>query len=93
MQELIEEFSDYLRLSYNFHNADPVIPLEQELSLVRSYLFIEKQRFEDRLRVEWEIDPELNFLLPPFSIQPIVENAIKHGMMLSGITIRLRIEK
>lgn len=93
MQELLEEFSNYLRLSFDFHNAEPVVSLDDELALVRSYLYIEKQRFGDRLQVEWNLDPDLDFCLPPLSIQPLVENAVKHGLMkrTSGGTIWIQI--
>ncbi|WP_238456099.1 ATP-binding protein [Lederbergia galactosidilytica] len=81
MQQLLNEFSNYLRLSFDFHNAEPVIPLEEELSLVRSYLYIEKTRFGNRLATEWNLDTNTNVLLPPLSIQPLVENAVKHGVL------------
>lgn len=94
MQALLEEFSNYLRLSIDFHNSEPVISLHDELALVRSYLYIEKQRFGDRLQVEWDMDPDLDFCLPPLSIQPLVENAIKHGLMqrTSGGTLWIHIK-
>ncbi|WP_042141904.1 ATP-binding protein [Paucisalibacillus sp. EB02] len=81
MQQLLVEFSNYLRLSFDFHNAEPVIPLEHELSLVRSYLYIEKTRFGNRLEIEWKIETDATVLLPPLSIQPLVENAVKHGIL------------
>ena len=58
-----------------------VIPFEEELNLVRDYLEIEKARFEERLNVEWSIDPtSKNFEVPPLMIQTLVENGIKHGI-------------
>ncbi|WP_040225123.1 ATP-binding protein [Bhargavaea cecembensis] len=94
MQELLEEFSNYLRLSFDFHNAEPLVPVEQELSLVRSYLYIEKARFQDRLAVEWDIDERPDILVPPLSIQPLVENAVGHGILKvpqgGKIIIRIR---
>ena len=58
-----------------------LIPLEKEIELVRTYLDIEKIRFEDRVRVKMEIDPaSLQCRIPPLSIQTIAENAIKHGL-------------
>lgn len=94
MQELLEAFSHYLRLSFDFHNTKPVIPLEQELALVRSYLYIEKQRFGERLNVEWDVNSTLKFSLPPLTIQPLVENAVQHGVTqrIGGGTIQIRIE-
>ncbi|MNI26275.1 Sensor histidine kinase YpdA [compost metagenome] len=81
MQTLLDEFSNYLRLSFDFKNASPLVPLEHELSLVRSYVYIEKERFGSRLTVEWNIESGIDILIPPLSIQPLVENAIKHGLL------------
>lgn len=95
MQELLEEFSHYLRLSFDFHNADPVVPLHQELSFVRSYLYIEKVRFGNRLSIQWEIDKDLEVFLPPLSVQPLVENAVKHGVLKKekGGTVSIHIKR
>lgn len=95
MQALLEEFSNYLRFSIDFENADPVVSLEHELNLVRSYLYIEKVRFGERLNVQWEIEYDNDFDLPPLSIQPLVENAVRHGIMqrINGGTVCIRIEQ
>jgi two-component system sensor histidine kinase LytS len=58
-----------------------LIPLEEELAVVNAYLDIESLRFGDRLKVEQTIDPGLSHVLVlPFSFQPLVENAIQHGL-------------
>ncbi|MCH1624136.1 ATP-binding protein [Ferdinandcohnia quinoae] len=95
MQLLLEEFSDYLRLSFDFKNSEPVVSLEHELSLVRSYLYIEGERFGDRLKIEWEIDDNIDLTIPPLSIQPLVENAVKHGILkrASGGNICIQIKE
>lgn len=55
--------------------------MEEELAIVRAYLDIESLRLGDRLKVEETIDPRLlKALMPPFSFQPLVENAIHHGL-------------
>lgn len=94
MLELIEHFGHFLREKFKLQNVGDTVPLNDELTLVRSYLFIERTRFEDRLQVEWEVDSGLESLrLPPYSIQPLVENAIHHGLTRrwegGKITIRL----
>lgn len=58
-----------------------MVTVEQELDVVRSYLNLEKIRFEERLNVQWEIDDSLlTREIPPFSIQMMAENAVKHGI-------------
>jgi len=93
MQKLLNAFSDVLRSKFDFKNVDDFVPVESELSLVRSYLYIQKERFGDRLEVVWEVDEDLQFMIPALSLQPLVENAITHGIMKqesSGkITIRI----
>jgi LytS/YehU family sensor histidine kinase len=57
------------------------VPLFQELEIVENYLAIEQVRFADRLRLELSVDPNaLDGLIPCFLLQPIVENAIRHGI-------------
>jgi two-component system LytT family sensor kinase len=57
------------------------VPLHTELDVLSSYLDIEQARFEDRLKVAWRVQPEArNALVPPLVLQPLVENAIRHGL-------------
>ncbi|HEY4554990.1 MAG TPA: histidine kinase, partial [Lysobacter sp.] len=57
------------------------IPLEEELALARRYLEIESLRFGDRLRVDWQLPREIpRVMVPALSIQPLVENAVRHGV-------------
>lgn len=92
-RDLLEAFSQYLRASFDFHNLERLIPLERELEHVRSYLFIEKERFENRLEVIWDLNGKQDLLLPPLSVQPLVENAVRHGIMrrIKGGTIWIRV--
>ncbi|WP_342539113.1 ATP-binding protein [Sporosarcina sp. FSL K6-1540] len=93
MVELLDKFGDYLHASFASHNLNPVIQLENELELVRSYLFIEQERFGERLNVEWEVEKIPAIGIPPLSIQTIVENAIQHGVLKrpEGGTVRIQV--
>lgn len=77
--DLVQNFSMYLRGNFvELDNAAP-IPLSQELEHVRHYANIEQVRFPD-MQIEYDLRSE-EFLLPALSVQPLVENAIKHGLM------------
>jgi two-component system, LytTR family, sensor kinase len=70
----------FLRASFD-QPEQAFVPLEEELGVVRAYLDIETLRLGNRLRLENTIQPGLsNALVPPFSLQPIVENAVQHGL-------------
>lgn len=78
--ETLEHLNTVLRLVLK-RNTPSKIPLAQELELLESYLAIEQVRFADRLRVDINLDPNaLDGLVPCFLLQPIVENAIRHGI-------------
>ncbi|MFC5591732.1 ATP-binding protein [Sporosarcina soli] len=86
MVNLLSEFGNYLHSSFKEDNLNRVIPLEEELELVKSYLYIESERFGDRLQVKWEIDENIIVEVPPLSIQTLVENAVLHGVLKKGST-------
>jgi len=76
----VTELSNILRSSMQSEKLETV-PLEKELSIVKDYLALENMRFEDRLRIEYEIDEDtLCMPVPPMMLQTLVENAIKHGI-------------
>lgn len=79
-RDLLARLSQYLRGSFDFKNRDKLVTLRKELELVEAYLFIEKARFGERLQVVYHIDEEVDCLLPPLVIQPLVENAVLHGL-------------
>ncbi|GAA3402316.1 histidine kinase [Paenibacillus hodogayensis] len=81
MRLLLMEFSRYMRESFRYEGLSQVVAFERELQLIRSYLYIERTRFGERLRATIKVQEGLAFYLPPLTIQPIVENAIRHGLM------------
>lgn len=81
MTDLLDEFGKYLQSSFDVRNLEQLIPLKDELELVRSYLFIQQQRFGERLNTIWEVDKRIKVNIPPLSIQTIVENAVHHGVL------------
>ncbi len=93
-QDLLAELSHYLRGSFDFQNREQQVTLRKELELVESYLTIEKARFGERLQVEYDVDETIHCLLPPLIIQPLVENAVRHGVMerTEGGTVKLSVQ-
>jgi LytS/YehU family sensor histidine kinase len=76
----VTNLSNILRSSMQAEKLETV-PLERELNIVKDYLALEYIRFEDRLKIEYDIDSEtLNQPVPPMMLQILVENAIKHGI-------------
>ena len=88
------DFASYLRGNLNSLVASDSIPFTKELSHVETYLKLEKMRFEDRLQVVYDIE-EKNFRIPPLVIQPLVENAVKHGVCKNenGGTVTIKTRK
>jgi len=87
----VTELSNILRSSMQAEKLE-LVPFEKELNIVKDYLALENMRFEDRLKVEYEIDEDtLEQTVPPMMLQTLVENAIKHGISrrLDGGVIRV----
>jgi two-component system sensor histidine kinase LytS len=92
-RDLLVQLSDFFRR--NLRQLDQLVTLGDELDHVRSYLAIQKARLGDRLRVSVDIGPECKgAMIPPLTLQPLVENSIKHGFNGSapGISIRISAE-
>ncbi len=90
---VIAQFGDLLRYALESSKKDWV-PLQQELDCARKFLAIEARRLGDRLEVQYDIDEKsLGFMVPPLILQPLVENAIRHGIEPSeeGGRIDLRV--
>ncbi|WP_297423515.1 ABC transporter substrate binding protein [Clostridium sp.] len=94
--ELLGHLSEYLQKSFNIDNRETTVSLENELELTKAYTEIEKARFGERLKVEYDIDDSLlKQRILPLIIQPLVENSIRHGLMKrkSGGTVKVVIRK
>ena len=78
-RELLIEFADFTR--YSFRTAGEYTTLKDELNNIERYIRLEKARFGDRLNIKLEIAPEvLSVVLPFLALQPLVENAVRHGL-------------
>jgi hypothetical protein len=78
-ESVLEDLSQLFRVAL----AEPgvAVTVQDELDLVRRYLAIEQVRFGDRLTVQWQIDPRITRArIPPLVLQPLVENAVRHGI-------------
>lgn len=78
-RQVTMDFTNYLRKNFNAVASDSTIPFSAELEHTRAYLAVEQAQFEDMLLVEFDT-PVTNFRLPPLTLQPLVENSVKHGM-------------
>jgi two-component system LytT family sensor kinase len=87
----VTELSNILRSSMQTDKVE-MVAFERELDIVKDYLALENMRFEDRLRIEYQIDEDtLDQLVPPMMLQTLVENAIKHGIskQITGGVVRI----
>lgn len=93
-RELLCDFNTYLINSFDTKNYEQLVALKHEIELIEAYLKIEKARFEERLHFRLELPEGLAYFVPPLMIQPIIENAITHGVLArpNGGTVQLRIE-
>lgn len=83
-ERMIVKLSSLLRVSLDYADFQEV-PLQQELQFLKDYVDIQQTRFQDRLTVHWHIDPELRHVaVPSLILQPLVENAIRHGIARSS---------
>ncbi|NOT65609.1 MAG: histidine kinase [Methylotenera sp.] len=88
----LEDMADLFRVLMA-DNRD-LVPLAQEIALCRQYLALEKLRLEERLLIEWQIDDmPPDALIPPLLLQPLIENAVYHGIepLAAGGTITIQI--
>lgn len=90
-QLALDNFSEYLRMNFSTLTSTKLVSFEDELKHIKTYLSLEQMRFKDRIKVVYDINVS-DFLVPPLSIQPLVENAIKHGILkkIKGGTLFLK---
>ena len=90
-QQVTLDFTDYLRKNFTAIAKEGTIPFTEEVEHTRAYLAVEQVRFEGKLFVAFDT-PYTSFRLPPLTLQPIVENAVKHGVDpdLDPLTIRIQ---
>ncbi len=93
-REALVDFSVYLRENMDSINSKGPVSFNRELSHIKTYLKLEKLRFEEKINVVYDISAE-DFEIQPLTIQPIVENAIKHGICpkKGGGTITIKTEE
>jgi two-component system sensor histidine kinase AlgZ len=94
-REMCVSLADFLRKTLAVEERES-IPIGEELSLVRSYLDVERIRFGARLNVEEQIAPEENrWLVPPLLLQPLIENAVLHGIgtLVEGGIVRIEVAR
>ena len=89
-RQITKDFTNYLRRNFNAVASDSPIPFSTELEHTRAYLAVEQAQFDDMLVVDWDT-PFTRFRLPPLTLQPIVENAVKHGMDPDAEPLRISI--
>ena len=93
-QQAISDFSDYLRMNLKSLDRKTPVSFSKELKHVKTYLNLEKLRFDEELNIRYEIGVT-DFELPALTIQPLVENAVKHGICPKegGGTVTIRTDE
>lgn len=90
-QKALDDFTEYLRMNFSTLTETNLVSFSDELKHIQTYIELEKMRFNERLHVNYDIKVS-SFCVPPLSIQPLVENAIKHGILkkVEGGTILIK---
>ncbi|WP_087881557.1 sensor histidine kinase [Arabiibacter massiliensis] len=89
-QNTVREFSAFLRANMDALACDGPVPFAKELSHVRAFLALERRRFGDRIVVVEDLGPT-DFAIPALTVQPLVENAVRHGLTGCDTTLTVRI--
>ena len=90
-QKALDNFTEYLRHNLSSLTETSLIHFEDELKHIKVYLSLEELRFKDRIKINYDIKSS-EFMVPPLSIQPLVENAVKHGILkkVEGGTLTIK---
>lgn len=93
-RELLLELNSYLRESFKFEAFEKSSTLKREIKMLKSYIYIMSSRYPDRINIQYRIDESVDLEIPMLTLQPIVENAIKHGLLTKpeGGTISIIVE-
>lgn len=78
-RKVVLELTSYLR--FNFDVMDEIVFLYEEIEYIKSYLYIQKVRFGERLNYKFDIQEDVNFLIPKNSLYNLIDNAINHGIL------------
>ena len=89
-QQVTLDFTTYLRRNFAAIASENTVPFKNELEHTRAYLAVEQAQFEDRLFVSFDT-PHTMFRVPPLTLQPLVENAVKHGMNPDGDPLNISV--
>jgi LytS/YehU family sensor histidine kinase len=94
-RHMIAELSDLFRYQLKASQVE-LVPLKEELDFVKKYLDLEKERFQERLEIDIDVDDAImDEMVPPMLLQPLVENSVKHGLssLIDGGKIAITIHK
>lgn len=94
-RKLMGKFSQYLRNSFDFAGTNQFVNFDEEMEYVQAFAEIEKARFEERLVINFEIDDGIDAKVPILVLQPVIENAVVHGVLprMEGGCISVSIKK
>ncbi|WP_353095068.1 ATP-binding protein [Tissierella praeacuta] len=94
-RKALSNLSIYFRGKLDLHRKKGLITLESELELIIAYLEIEQMRYGERLEIEYDIEEGLSAMIPPLTLQPIVENSVRHGIVAKnrGGKIKISVKK
>ena len=90
-QQVTKDFTDYLRKNFTAIASENTIPFTEELRHTQAYLAVEKAQHEDNLFMEFDT-PHTRFRVPPLTLQPLVENAVKHGLNIEGDPLHIYVK-